>query len=304
MTAAVPYPLRFQIGARTVLTAQRRLVRVALSLEDALAEAPPALPPLDARAHGYVVNSLPETLMPAVIARANGLRPFVRQSYVRRYADLSAGYDAYLAGFSAKSRSTLLRKSRKFAERSGGVLDVRAFCTPDEVARFHGLARQVSSKSYQERLLDAGLPDGDAEIARMMALAAAGAVRAFLLFLEGEPVSYLYLPARGDTLIYAYLGFDPALADPSPGTVLQLAAMRLLMDEGRFSRLDFTEGEGQHKRLFATGGVPCVDLLLLRPSLGNLGWVRALAGFDRAVAAGKSLLDRPAFRPLIRAIRR
>lgn len=304
MSAAAPYPLRFQIGARTLMTARRRLVRVALSLEEALAETPPVLPSLDARAHGYVLNSLPESLLPHVAEQAGGLRPFVRQRYVRRYADLGMGYDAYLAGFSSKSRSTLLRKTRRFAERSGGALDVRCYRTPDQVADFHARARGVSSKSYQERLLDAGLPDGEAEIGRMMTLAAADAVRGFLLFLDGEPVSYLYLPARGDTLIYAYLGFDPAIADLSPGAVLQLGAMRLLMDEGRFRRLDFTEGEGQHKRLFATGGVDCVDLLLLRPSFGNLGWVRALDGFDRAVAAGKVLLDRPGLRAIARAMRR
>jgi CelD/BcsL family acetyltransferase involved in cellulose biosynthesis len=302
VTGAAPYPLRFQIGARTLLTARRRLVRLVLSLDDVLSGVTPALPPLDSDAHGYVINSLPEPLLAAVVTRAGGLRPFVRQRYTRYHADLSAGFDAYLAGFSSKARSTLLRKVRRFAERSGGAIDIRAYRTPDEFENFFALARAVSRKSYQERLLDAGLPEGEREA--MIALAARDGLRAFLLFLDGEPVSYLYMPARGDTLIYAYLGFDPATADLSPGAVLQFEAMRLLMEEGRFARLDFTEGDGQHKRLFATGGLECVDLLLLRPSLANLAWVGALDRFDRMVAAAKSWTDRPALRPLTKALRR
>jgi len=105
-------------------------------------------------------------------------------------------------------------------------------------------------------------------------------VRAFLLFSEGRPVAYLYLPAAGATLIYAYLGYDPAFEDLSPGTVLQLEALKLLMAEGRFARLDFTEGDGQHKRLFATGGIPCVNVLLLSPGLVNRACIAALDGFD------------------------
>ena len=69
-------------------------------------------------------------------------------------------------------------------------------------------------------------------------------MRAFLLFLAGEPVAYLYLPVSGRTLIYAYLGYDAEHAHLSPGTVLQMAALENLFAEKRFAYFDFTEGEG------------------------------------------------------------
>jgi CelD/BcsL family acetyltransferase involved in cellulose biosynthesis len=81
----------------------------------------------------------------------------------------------------------------------------------------------------------------------MRALARRDQMRGWLLFVDARPISYLYAPAEGDTLIYAYLGYDPEFADLSPGTVLQLEAMRQLMDEDGFRLFDFTEGEGQHK---------------------------------------------------------
>ena len=86
--------------------------------------------------------------------------------------------------------------------------------------------------------------------------------------------------------------------------MLQLEAMRTLFAEGRFARLDFTEGEGQHKRQFATGGVPCADLLLLRPTLANRAAIAALAGFDKTMAGAKRMTKRLGAEALVRKLRR
>lgn len=282
MTAAVALP--FRVGTRNLFAVRRRLVHRAFGLEEMLAGRLPALPPLGPGDHGYWLRSVPVRQLGELERGQAGLRRFVRQTYARSYADLDGTFDGYLAGFSAKGRSTLKRKARKLAERSGGALDVRCYRTPEEVEEFHRLARPLSARTYQEKLLDYGLPDGEEALAAMRALARADALRCWLLFLDGRPVAYLYAPAEGDALVYAYLGYDPAVADLSPGTVLQFEAMRRLFDEGRFRWFDFAEGEGRHKRQFATGSVDCADLLLLRPTPANLVTGYALDGFDRTVA--------------------
>ena len=288
MTATIALPLR--VGARTIVRISRRLIRVPLSLDDALAGRVPPLPELPGDAHGYLVTSLPASQLGAV-ARS-GLHASIRQHYARRYADLGRSFEDYLGRFSPKSRSTLRRKLRRFATRSGGAIDVRCYRTPDTIAEFHRHARTVSRSSYQERLLDAGLPDGEDAIAAMRRLAAADQVRGWLLFLDDLPISYLYAPASGATLIYAHLGYDPAFADLSPGTVLQLEALRMAMADRRFALFDFTEGDGQHKRQFATGSVDCVDVLLLRPTLANRAVAGTLAGFDAAIERVKLMVAR------------
>ena len=105
-------------------------------------------------------------------------------------------------------------------------------------------------------------------------------------------------------MIYEYLGHDPAFSDLSPGAVLQVEAMRDLFEEGNLACFDFTEGEGQHKRAMATGGVACVDLLLLRPSLANRATMAALGAFDRSVALGKSLVAKAGLQDVARRVRR
>jgi len=281
----IALPLR--IGARTLLTLRRRLVRRGLSLKEGLSGAAPALAPLGPGDHGYLVTALPAEALPRLLEKAPGLKPFVRQLYRRRYARLDQDFETYFAGFSAKSRSTCRRKLKKFAQAGGGAIDLSCHRTEAEIEAFYEAARALSARTYQERLLDAGLPEGEAALAGMKALARADRARGWLLRLDGKAVAYLWAPAEGSTLIYAYLGHDPAFAELSPGTVLQLEAMRELMAERRFALFDFTEGEGQHKSLFATGGVDCVDLLLLRPSVGNLLAGHGLNAFDGGVKLAK-----------------
>lgn len=302
--AAQPVRLKFEIGARTLLAVRRLLVRVPLTLADARSGRVPALPPLDRAAHGYIVTSLPEEQVAGLAAGAGGMLAFVRQRYVRHYLDFAGTYDAWFAGLSSNARQGLRRKAKKIAATTGGTLDVRRFRTPEQLAAFHATARAISATTYQERLLGSGLPDGAAFREAMRGLAAADQLRAWLLYIGGAPAAYLYCPIHGDTVIYAYVGHDPRFNDWSPGAVLQLEAMQDLFAEERFAAFDFTEGEGQHKRQFATGGVACVDLLLLRRTLANRGVMAALGGFDRTVAAAKGMVARVGLSGLAKRLRR
>lgn len=282
-SAAMAIPLRFQVGERTLFSIRRHLVRIAFDLDALIDGAEPNLASLDQAADGFIFRSLPINKLGGVQARAGEFAVYVRDEFPRYYASLEGGFDEYLAKFSGKTRSSLKRKAKKFAELSGGELDVREYRTPNEIGEFHGLARQVSQLTYQERLLDAGLPDSDVYRAQMMRIAAEDRARGYLLFLQGRPVSYLYTPINKGCAVYAYLGYDPGLASHSPGTVLQLSAMERLFAEGRFRLFDFTEGEGQHKRQFATGHFDCANVMLLRRTMANRALIAAHRGFHGGV---------------------
>lgn len=296
--------LKLQLGARTLASIRRELVRVSVDLEGAIAGDLPALPPLLHDGDGYLVTSLAESRLGDLARTTPDLLPYVRQRYARYHTDLTLGFDAYLAQFSGNTRSQLKRKRRRIEDASGGVLQIERFRTPDEIERFHAVARGISARSYQETLMGAGLPADPAFVRAMVAAAAADRVRAWILRVEGKPAAYLYGEAHGRVLRYDHVGHDPAFNDFSPGSVLMLEAMRDLMSGDRFARFDFTEGEGQHKRAFATGAVACVDLLLLRPSLTNRLTAATLDGFDRAAAVAKRASRHPALKGLAKRVRR
>lgn len=283
-------PFRFALG-------EIRLFAPSLSLAVVEVEPGATLPqnwrdglPPSETADGYLIRGLPAD---AVAGAAGGdWYTQTLRTYPRHLVDLTTGYEAYMAKFSAKTRSTLKRKLRKFQELSGGTLHWEQFRTKDEVATFLPRARELSAKTYQERLLDAGLPQDASFTAQACDLAARGAVYAYLLFLNGRPVSYLYLPVERGRVIYAYLGYDPAVAEHSPGTVLQLLAMERLFAEPGLTVFDFTEGAGQHKQLFATHAIDCADIVLLKRKPGALALAKAHSAFSRVEASLVAALDR------------
>jgi len=304
VSTARPLPLKFQIGARTLASIRRDLVRVPVDLAGAIAGSLPALPPLDRAADGYLVTSLPLEQRAALLRAAPGMIAFVRQTYARRYADLRGGFDAYCEGLSGNTRSGIKRKAKKVAAASGGQLDIRRFSTSAELRDFHEVARTLALTTYQEKLMGAGLPDTPDFVQRMYAMAAAGDVRAWLLYVGGEPAAYLYCPIHEGTVIYEFVGQDPRFNDLSVGAVLQVEALRDLFGEGGLVRFDFTEGDGQHKRQFATGSVECCDVLLLRATAANRLAVAALRAFDGTVSLAKGAVQRFGLQGMAKKVRR
>lgn len=301
-------PFKFHFGdivlGSAVLSLFRRNAQLAeppLNVDD-VPEAPPRLDGAD----GYVVWSHPiAARLPALRVRRDGVL-YLPQQYRRFSIDLSGDFAQYLSGFSGKTRSGLRRKLRRFAEASEGAIDFKEYRTAEQIAGFFPLARRVSEKTYQERLLRIGLPTGDRFIASAHRLAEEDNVRAYLLFLRGEPISYLYCPIDQRIVLYDRLGYDPTCASLSPGTVLQLLALEALFAERRFASFDFTEGEGQHKELFSTESRLCADVYVLNRRVTLAALVTLHHTVDKISAGAGILLDRlnlrSPFRKLVRGI--
>jgi CelD/BcsL family acetyltransferase involved in cellulose biosynthesis len=202
-----------------------------------------------------------------------------------------SSFEDYLAGFSSKTRSTLRRKARKLAKEAGDyTLTEHRTCA--EVETFLDAALPLSAKTYQARLLDAGLPDSEDGRQSTLDAAERGQMRCFLLWVGKSPIAYLSLPVVGKTLVYAHLGYDPEYARLSPGTVLQLLALERLFAENAYTHFDFTEGEGAHKAMFGTDSVECSSFVLLSPTIANRALLGARTSFDGAVEAARSLAER------------
>jgi CelD/BcsL family acetyltransferase involved in cellulose biosynthesis len=221
---------------------------------------------------GSLAQSFPVSGRLARLRLEDGLIQYCPKQYQRYWIDLRGTFTDYLGKFSSKTRSTLARKVRRFLA-SNEEVEFREYRAAEEMDQFYCLARQLSRKTYQERILDVGLPSSDPFRAEMLELARNDRVRGYLLLVGEDPVAYLYCPCWQDTgiLFYRYLGYDPKFQHLSPGTVLQYLALERLFAEGRFQLFDFLEGETPQKSLFATGSSLCADVFYLKPSLRNIG---------------------------------
>lgn len=299
---ARPVPIRFTIASRSLFYVSRQMHVIDTSLAESLSGSPPALPSLAADVDGYKIISYPQSGYDSLMTRHPGLVQGKLRHFHHHYVDMSGDFDNYLAQFSGKTRSTLLRKCRKFADYCGGTLDVREYSSPAEIRDFLSIARPLSARTFQERLLNAGLPNSEAELTSALQLAEADALRAYLLFHDDKPVSYLYLPVSDGTLIYSLVGYDPDYRQQSVGTVLQLEVFKRLFQEQRYRYFDFTSGGGEHKKLFCTDTLDCVSTLLLRNTAFNHSLLSAVRGFDTTVESLSSKLSSAGLKPAIRRL--
>jgi CelD/BcsL family acetyltransferase involved in cellulose biosynthesis len=224
--------------------------------------------------------------------------------YNRYFVELRGTFDAYVSRLSARTRSTLLRKVRKFEQCSHGSIDFATFTSEGTVDAFLAEGLALSAKTYQHRLFGSGLPATSDFRDRLKGLAARGRCRGWLLRLDGRAIAYIYSSAVGGTLLYEQVGFDPAYAHLSPGTVLQFLVLEQLFAEQTFGYFDFTEGEGAHKELFATGSRRCADVIVP----GSALWPRIVLGaqrsFNRTVRVPVLAVERLGLKPTLRRLLR
>lgn len=282
-------PLRF--GYKTIAEPKRPMQVLQLHFTDIRPEH------VDELLHEYpdddcLIRALPiDEPLPRLSRYAGRLR-FVQRQYRRHYIDLTTGWDDYQARFTSKTLQGLRRKLRKFEKAAGGTIDWRQYRSPEEMEKFYRLAREVSAHTYQERLLDAGLPDSDAFRDALLARARDGRARGYILFLDEQPIAYLYCPLDDGILEYAYLGYLQEHAALSPGTVLQWRVVERLFEEGGYRMFDFTAGEGAHKAMFGKDSRLCADVWLLRPTMGNRMRIFSFLAVTSTSNSVSTLLDR------------
>ena len=254
---------KFQLGDKTLLSVLLPLQVTEVGLGQDSKAVSAHLPPtetLENGCEGFLIRSIPVEAPLPMFSPAGSCLRYVPSQYPRSYIDLNMSFADYGKKFSSKTRSTINRKLNKFAEYCGGTLQWKSYKTPEEIIDFYRLARAVSAKTYQEKLLNSGMPEGDAFIQELQTQAEANAVRGYILFNSAEPVAYIYSPARQGVLLYEHQGYDPAYREWSAGTVLQWLALEDIFGQKKIRIFDFTEGESDHKRLFGTHHIQCANI--------------------------------------------
>jgi hypothetical protein len=288
-------PFKYQLSDLTLFSLHLPLQMRSIALTESVEPSTdPAIPdePLLAGSEGYWVRSLPVVGEVVALSSSASYVRYVTRQYRHCFIDLDQPFARYEAKFSAKTRSTIKRKIRKYGELSGGTIQWRLYRSPEDIREFLRLARPLSSKTYQERLLDAGLPTSADFDRKSEELAADDRLRAYILFHGDKAVSYLYCPVIDGVVTYAHLGYDPDFGNHSVGTVLQWLAVEQLFREGQFKFFDFTEGESEHKRLFATHERQCANVIWLRRSARNEAIVRSHLAIDGLSKRIGDALDR------------
>jgi CelD/BcsL family acetyltransferase involved in cellulose biosynthesis len=297
--------LRFSLSDKTLLAPRLWLQVCEIGLTNEVQPAMELQPPSDAlepESQGFLIRSMPIATTQPTVRRFPEYLCYVSTQYRRYYIDLRQSFGDYQKKFSAKTRATITRKVRRYAEYCGRNDCWKVYKAPDEIHEFFKFARIVSAKTYQEKLLNAGLPESEEFLRTIESLAKDGRVRGYLLFDGEQPVAYLYCPIHDGTLQYQYLGYDPAYAKWSVGTVLQWYALESIFAEGNCGIFDFTEGQSEQKRLFSTHNVQCMNVFFLRRTLRNTLLVLAHVSVSAFSRWSGETIDRFGLRNKIRKL--
>jgi len=236
------------------------------------------------------IRSCPLERASAAIALLDTVIRYIPSQYPHCYIQLSGTFEEYLQKFSSKTRWTLRKKLTRFLEQTQPDA-FREYREPGSIRQFYMFARALSEKTYQQKLLDAGIARDESFAAELDRRAARGAVRGYLLMCEGSALAYMLCWVHRDTLTVDKMGFDPRFARLHPGTVLTYLVLQSLFEHQEFCIFDLGSGYYEYKEFFSTGIVRCADIFYLRRTVGNLVVVLAHAGLNRVSEGLKKILD-------------
>lgn len=186
-----------------------------------------------------------------------------RKSSIRWFIDMPPSFEEFLAGLRPSTRKSVTYKMRRFERELN--CDFVTVTDADEIDRFLREGEQISRKTYQwnvgQRL------ENDFETrAAYERMAARGAMRCYLLHVDGEPAGFLRGELQDGIYHYETPGFDPKLEKHSPGLVLLLWVIRDLIENAECRVFDFgVGGDNQgYKARFGNRSVECDPLQIFR----------------------------------------
>ncbi len=174
--------------------------------------------------------------------------------------ELPTNWNEFLAGFSKSRRDRIRYLLRRHIE-SGKVRLVRAV---DAESLERGF--DIFIDLHQKRRTMLGQPGCFAstrfaafhrEIARRFL--ATGQLRLIWLEVDGRPLASEYDFVGGGTIYYYQGGFEPELAELSPGTLMQAASLQAAIAEGQ-RHFDFLRGDEPYKQQWNAQCVPLASL--------------------------------------------
>lgn len=238
--------------------------------------------------------SLPcdEDLKPGVTI-SQGYIHHILSVYRHFYVSTSDGFDSYLTRFKGKTLNSLKRKLKKVDKSNTKNESCVCFSKPEEMEAFLTIAKGISQKSYQEKLLGRALPISNEFIEHITELAKQERIRGYILYAEDTPIAYNLCPIYGNgVMLYDYTGYDPEYSRYSAGTVLQYRIIEDCFSDPSIQSYDLCTGEGKHKEFFATGFITCCDAFYFPLNLRYLSLVYSRLAIEKSSRILVSIIDK------------
>jgi hypothetical protein len=195
------------------------------------------------------------------------------------WVQLPASKDEFLNRMSSKHRYWIRRKERLLEKAYQGEVLFKWFRGKNELESLFRDAESVAKKTYQ-RGLGVGFIDDQENRKRYSLSAEKDWLRAYILYLKGEPVAFWIGTLYARTFYLDSTGFDPTLAEHELGKLLFVKMIDNLCADG-VSRVDFGYGDAFYKRQFGEGHMPVTSIYVFAKTAKgiSINMVRTIVSF-------------------------
>jgi hypothetical protein len=218
-------------------------------------------------------------------------REWLVPNELRWTLDLPSSLESFLESRSRHARGELRNLDRRLTRKYGKRLRVSVLRSPGDQVQLSADLEHVAAKTYQ-RGLGIGFV-GSEELRRTMKLALdRGWLRAYVLYLDDEPIAYRTGFVYKRTFFGSSTGFDPSYAHDRVGNFLLVRVIEDLCRDEVVEVLDYGRGDEQYKRRFSTSASQEADLIIFAPTVRAVRINMARSGILFAARAGQGLLRR------------
>jgi len=176
------------------------------------------------------------------------LRDFFPETFMHWKMTIPSGMEAIYNKLPAKRRQEIRRQTRKLYKDFNDKIRIECYAKSREIDRLMIEVEEIASKSYQ-RGIGVGFQNDAETRNRLLFLAEKGWLRAFVLYVKDEPCAFNVGTVYHQQFIGNFASFDRDFDKYTPGTILLLHVIELLIKENVQS-LDFGFGDAFYKSRF------------------------------------------------------
>jgi hypothetical protein len=154
--------------------------------------------------------------------------------------------DDYFNSMSSKRRKEFRRYERVLNKKWSSNVEFKSYNSSNDVNKICDYAERITKMTYH-RGLNVGFVNNYETVERLSIFARKDVLRAFFLFLNGQPCAYWIGTIYNKTIYLDYTGFKPEYAKLQIGTISFNKMIEELCIEG-ISRIDFGFGDAFYKK--------------------------------------------------------
>jgi hypothetical protein len=199
--------------------------------------------------------------------------------------------DAFLASRSRHARGELRALNHHLTRRYGERLSVKVFQSPGEIDRLFAHLDRVADKTYQ-RALRVGFTDTEDQRQTTALALSRGWFRAYVLYLDDEPIAYRTGFRYGGTFSGSDTGYDIAYKNDRVGTYLLIKLIEDLCQDDAVQVLDYGCGGDDYKRRFSNFGSEETHPMIFAPTFQGVRINMVMTTITATAELGTRALDK------------